>query len=495
MSEIKARSLSQVVNYIKGLIDSQLANKSFWLKVEISNVNFANSGHCYIDFVENKDGNTIAKCSATIWATNIQSVKTELGSDFNNILKKGGEILCLVEVNFSQVHGLALNIFRVDKYFALGELERRKQETLNRLTAENLIDKNKVYKLPAVIQRIAVIGSPDTSGHTDFLKQLEKNEYGYKFYIQNFRCQVQGDKAEREIIQRLDELNSSDFDVIVLIRGGGSKLDLEVFNSYEIAKRIALHSKPILTGIGHETDINIVDLVANQYFKTPSALGAFIVSRNHNYEISVLNTYSKVSTFYESYMQRQKHRIQQCVTEFKSRSISYTQLRRGSLHQIGNRVAAIVRDRIAKQKQFQNIAKQIITTTTKASIATKENRLNEISNLLVIQSGQIIRKKEDKIKHFKEIAQLYIKNKITKEKNYLINTGQVIELYHPDNILDRGFSITRIDGKLVDKSMKVKHGDEIEVELIDKVITASVISVNKKESKWKTLLTKVLQKS
>jgi len=495
MSEVQAKSLYQVINYIKTLIDSQLANKSFWLKTEISNINFHNSGHCYLDFVENKDGITIAQCRATIWGTNVQSIRAELGDDFNNILKKGGEVLCLVQVTFNQVFGLSLNILQVDKFFALGELERRKQETIKRLTAENLIDKNKVHTLPIVIQRIAVIGSPGTSGHTDFLKQLEKNEYGYIFEVRNFNCQVQGEKAEREILMRLDELSISSFDAIVLIRGGGSKLDLEVFNSYEIAKKIALHNKPILTGIGHETDISIVDIVANRYFKTPSALGAFIVSRNHHYDIQIQTTYTNVRNIYEVYIQRQRHRIKQCVTEFQATSISYTRLRRGNLHTTGNRIAAIVKEKLSKQKQFHQTAKQVIKASLESKIYTKQNRLNEISTLLSIQSRQIFTSKAESIKHFKELAELYIKNKLANEKNFLANSEQKIELYHPDKILDRGYSITRLSGKLVDKATKLKQQDEIEIELIDRKVIASVISVNIKVSKWKTLLTKVLQKS
>lgn len=495
MPEVKHRTLFQVINYIKTLIDSQLANKSFWLKVEVSNVNFHNSGHCYLDLVENKDGITIAKCNARIWSYNIQSIRNELGSDFNNILKKGGEILCYVEVEFNQVYGLQIIISRVDKYFAIGELERKKQETFKKLEAEKLIEKNKVHRIPIVIQKIAVVGSPGTSGHTDFLKQLQNNEYGYIFDIQNFPCQVQGEKAENEIIQKLDHLNTLQFDVIVLIRGGGSKLDLEVFNSYELAKRIALHNKPILTGIGHETDISIADLVANQYFKTPSALGAFIVSRNHNFEVSVQNTYSKISSIYDSYMQRQNHRIKQCLTEFHSRSTSFTRLRRGNLHTTGNRIAAIIRDKIAKQKQFQHLARQTIHSSTHAKITSKQTRLVEISKLVSLQASRTIKAKEEKIKFYKEIAQLYIRSKLAKENDRLLHNGQFIDTYHPDNVLDRGFSITRRDGKIVDKSMKIKRGDEIEVELIDKIITASVTNVNTKISKWKTLLTKVLQKN
>jgi exodeoxyribonuclease VII large subunit len=346
-----------------------------------------------------------------------------------------------------------------------------------------------------VLQKIAVVGSPGTSGHTDFLKQLEKNEYAYKFNVQNFPCQVQGDKAAKEIIQKLSELSDSHFDVIVVIRGGGSKLDLEVFNSYEIAKTIALHAKPILTGIGHETDISIADIVANQYFKTPSALGAFIVSRNHNYEIGILNSYAKISSFYDSYLQRQKYRVKQCLTEFRTVSVSFTQLRRGELHKTGNRISAIIKDKLAKENQFQRLAKQTIRNSTHSSIHNRKTHLAETTNLISLRTKQAIRIKDDKLKFSRELAQHCVKNRLSKEQNFLINCEQLVRLYHPDNVLERGYTITRLDGKIIEKTEKINEGSKIEVETIDKIMTATVISVRQKVSKWKTLLTKVLQKS
>lgn len=496
MPEVDPRRLSQVINYIKDLIESKLAKKTFWLKVELSNINFHNSGHCYLDLVENLDGITIAQCKGSIWATNLLNIKNELGNDFSNILKKGGEILCKAEVNFHQVHGLSINIIEVDKYFALGELERKMQETLKKLMDEGLLNSNKLHVLPIVVQKIAIIGSVGTSGHTDFLKQLDKNEYGYRYYVENFNCLVQGDKAATEIINQLSALEKSSFDVVVLIRGGGSKLDLEVFNSYDLGKKIALHSKPILTGIGHETDVSIADIVSNQHFKTPSALGAYFVSKTRNFETNILNTFNKIITFHDEFMLRQNHRIRHCATIFKTTSISYTRLRRGDLHMIGNRLIAVVKNKLAKENQFNHLAKQDIKNYSLKSLNFRQNRLDEISKLVPLHSHRMIGSKKDSSKFQCDILQVYLKNNLSKQTNFLNHAELLLASYHPDKVLDRGYSISRKEGKVITISTNLNKGDELEVELIDRKIRTSIISIqNKKQSIWKTLLTKMQLKS
>jgi len=443
MSDLNVRTLSQVVGYIKKLVDDNLAGKSFWLKTEVSHINFHRSGHAYLDLVESKDGKTLAQCRASIWNSNLQHIRMDLGDDLNNILKPGAEILCKAEVNFDQVFGLSINIFEVDKSFVLGELERKKQETIKRLVEEELIGLNKRYILPVVIQHIAIIGSPGTSGHTDFLKQLASNDYKYKFIVKEFPCQVQGIQAEAEIISRLKELNDSRFDVIVLIRGGGSKLDLEVFNSFELAKSIASHSKPILTGIGHETDISVADLVANREFKTPSALGAFIVERAHNFDVKVSTDFLHIKRLYQQFLESQKFRTKNNSDQLHAKAISYTQLKRGQLHAIGNRINTEVRYLLADQHENHKIAKQVITTVTVNNIKLKLSRLKEIQNIFEINSLQILKQKTAQLNHSKELILLSIKDRSRRENDFLQRADNLILVYHPQKTLQRGYSISR----------------------------------------------------
>lgn len=494
MAEVQHRTLFQVVHYLKGLIDSQLANKRFWLKTEISHIG-SKSGHYYLDLVEHKDGKIIAQCSARIWSYSIQYIKQSLGEDFDNILKKGAEILIYVDVRFDEVYGLQLVISDVDKSYALGALEKRKIETYERLKAEGLLEFNKRHKQPIVIQKIAVIGSPGTSGHTDFIKQLKENEFRYLYQVENYPCAVQGEKAEGEIIEQLNKIDHSKYDVVVVVRGGGSKLDLEVFNSYAIAKVIANYPVPVLTGIGHETDTSIADLVANQYYKTPSAVGAYIVAKSREYDVKVQTLYHHIRKNYEHKLEIQKHRIQQGLLSFKTASISYTQLRRGNLHTMGNRIFTEVRTALASEAKYQHSAKQTIDSATQSIFQNKNSRLEEIAQICEVKSKQITETQRRYLSHQAELLNLYAVNVLKKENETLKHTSAIIDLYHPDKTLDRGYAIVRVNGNVIRPGLKLVIGDGIDIELIDRKIKATVISESPKISKWKTLITKVLQKS
>lgn len=494
MAENQHKSLYSVVNYLKGLIDSQLANKRFWMKAEISNIG-TKSGHYYLDLVEHKEGKIIAQCRACIWSYSIPDIKNNLGDDFQNILKKGAEVLIYVDVRFNEVFGLQLVISGVDRSYALGELEKRKRETYERLRNDGLLEVNKQLKLPTVLQKLAVIGSPNTSGHTDLLKQLNGNEFGYRYDVTQFPCSVQGERAEAEIIGQLKKLAKGAFDAVIMVRGGGSKLDLEVFNSFNIAVEIAGLAIPVLTGIGHETDISIVDLTAHQHFKTPSAVGAFIVAKSREYEVRVQNLYNNIRKSYDSLIQIQKHRQQQSLLSFKTSSMSYTQLRRGSLHTAANRIFTIVRSNVASANSFHNKAIQTLDAVCTSSIATRQNRLNEIAAMCEVKSRQHLVSSQRHITHQQELLTLYANGLLKKEGELLRHATEVIGAFHPDSTLARGYAIARSNGKIIDNTIKLSTGDGIEIELVDRKIRAAVISESPKISKWKTLLTKVLQKS
>lgn len=495
MTEKNQKTLYQVINYIKGLVDSNLLHKTFWLKVEISNINFHSSGHCYIDLVENKNGKTIAKCNAVIWSTNLQNISRDLADDFKNILKKGSEILCLAEVKFDTVYGLSIEITDVDKHYSIGELEKRKIETYKRIKKEDLLDRNKIYQLKIVLQKIAVVGSPNTSGHSDFMKELKNNQYGYFYWLKEYPCQVQGDKAELAIISRLEELQHSEYDVIVLIRGGGTKLDLEVFNSYNLAKVIALHNKPILTGIGHDPDISIADLVANQYFKTPSALAGFINSYNHNYENLINNTYKQIDANYKSKIQKYTHTIQQWSIEFRSLSNGYTRLRRGALHTVANRILSEAKEKLSMATQKLSLSKQIIETKTKSTLSSEKQKLSDFVQLYAINTKQISEVNLTKLKHKEELLSLYSKALIKHHSEYLKRSISIVQQYHPNNVLERGYAIARVGNKTLSKNSKLDSSVIIEIELYNRIIKTKFISESQKTNLWKTLLTKMRPKS
>lgn len=459
MSELKTYALASILERVKAIIDEKTNNIRFWIKAEISDIKIHRSGHCYIDLVETKKDQTIAQCKATIWASNLTSIQGTLQSDFQNILKKGNQFLFLGEINFHVVYGFSINILAVDLNFSLGDIEAKKQKTIKRLNAEGIQKNN--HKVPIVIKKIALIGSVGTDGYKDFYKQLLNNQYGYAFEITDFPVSVQGATAIHEICQQLNNLNQLDFDLVVIIRGGGSKLDLDIFNHYEIVRAIALHNLPIHTGIGHENDVNLVDSWASMSHKTPTALGAYIVEMAFVFEGKINYMWLNINKIKDSFLQNYNNKLKLNVQSL-SETISFCQRKRGELHNMVTRINRTSTERINRDNYKLTGANQQLSSSYKSIISAQN---------LAIQTNV-------------KMLDLYTSKQCTDKLSHIENIKAVIENYHPDNILRLGYAIPLHKGKLL-RNQQLIQKDEIEIQLLEKTIVVSYI---KTKPKWKTFL-------
>lgn len=461
------------------------------MRVEISNVKRDRSGHYYLDLIETEDGRIVAKSTARIWNYTVDSLKETLGIDFDAVIKHGSEILCYCKAEFHPVYGLSFIIAKVDVNFNLGELERKKIATIKKLTDENLIQSNKTKKLAVVIQKIALIGSPNTSGYEDFMKQLEVNSFGFAFDIVAFATKVQGDLAVNEMIYHLQSLPFSNFDTAVLLRGGGSKFDLEPFNDYSLAKAITLCPLPVLTGIGHETDFSVADLVAHSSLKTPSALGAFIVEKAAVFENKINYTYLNIKRAYEQKMIQLNKDLKHTFTDFSSLSLQITQLKRGDLNMLTNRIISLVNDDQANALSDLQLAKQIIDTVARKQVGQSLINLQDKKGLLSLFNQQKFKEGLTEITHFKEQLNILSFLKFKNEHQRLVNLEQLALLFDSDLILKKGYAMVRKENEIVTLTTKLNKGDAIEIEFIDRILTAKI----EKEPQWKNLPTKAHQQN
>ena len=475
----KIYSLSTILKGIREHLEDRLRGRYFWLRVEIANINIHTSGHCYLELAETHNGQNIAQCKGVIWKSILGDISNSLSNDFQNILKKGNEILCYVEMEFTEKFGLHINIKDIDITFNLGALEQKKQETIAKLREEGIIDQNKKHILPLVIQKIAVIGSPDTAGITDLIKTLSLNPYQFHFEITTYSCSVQGEKAEAEIILRLQELNASKFDIIALIRGGGSKLDLDLFNSYAIAKEIALHSIPIFTGIGHETDISVADLVANINHKTPSALGSYIVDRAYNFYVRLMATYNNILEYKKHFVEDRKSKLKLTIATFANIAANYTQLRRGELHTTANRISTETRQHLNGEKNKISFANEQIRVNPSAQLTASKSALLHTLELIRVNSSGKIKESLSNFNFTMEYIISYSKNSCAEKLKSISNISQLLISYHPENILNKGYAIPRLKGKLL-LDQVLKPTDELELELKSKTILVSYIKTKEK---------------
>jgi exodeoxyribonuclease VII large subunit len=287
---MEAHSLFELNEYIRRVIALNF-REPIWIKAEANQVNKSRNNF-YLNLVEKEKGqdNIIAEANGVLWARNYFFLKKKLGDVLDQILVDGTEMLIKVKVDFNERYGLKLQIEDIDPAYTFGQTEIRRQEIIERIKKEGLHELNEQYPLPDVIQRIAVLSSETAAGYQDFKNQLANNTYGYDYKIELFNIPVQGTLLESKFIAALSEINDnqSKFDVIVVVRGGGSKLDLSWFDTYPIASSIAKCKLPLFCGIGHDIDFSLVDMVAHTSVKTPTAVADYLIEHNLNFESRVL---------------------------------------------------------------------------------------------------------------------------------------------------------------------------------------------------------------
>ena len=436
--------------------------KSRWVVAEISEIKENFSGHCYLDLVEKdeKSDKLVAKARATIWSSAYRMLKPYFETSTGYDLTAGIKIMVSANVEYHPVYGLSLNIKDIDPSYTLGDVERKRREILSRLEKEGVLDMNKETYLAEVPQKIAVISSKTAAGYEDFLEQLKNNPYGYKFYTKLYPAAMQGDKAESSIIRSLERIfeHESVFDLVVIIRGGGSKSDLASFDSYELAFHVSQFPLPVITGIGHEQDETITDIVAHTRLKTPTAVAEFLVDRLSEFEAR-LDEYSEfLVRSSQSILQEKKMQLQLFRQRISSESRAYIQ-------ELGEQLLKIT-------SAARHTGQKSITDHSRILLRMAEKLKNNARN--------IPHRRRTELAHASQNLQILIRNLLDKERKKLENYMKLQTYAEPAQILKLGFSISRYQGKAVKDASRLKPGDFIETELKKGKIGSKVTDVEKK---------------
>lgn len=289
-----------------------------WVHAEINSISVQRVGHCYIELIE-KDENTgsiIAKSRANIWSNIYKSISSYFLAETGKLLSAGMKVAFCVDVTFHEVYGISLNVVDIDPTYTLGESARKKAQVIKKLEEDGIIDMNKMLSIKPLCKNIAVISAEGAAGYGDFCHQLEHNAYGYKYNLTLFNSIMQGEKAEASILESLDKVleRLSEFDVLVMIRGGGAVSDLDCFDSYNLSASIAQFPLPVLTGIGHTRDVSVVDMVANMPLKTPTAVADFLINHTRSLEEKIDSYIELLSRSVTMLLDKQARKLDQCFT-------------------------------------------------------------------------------------------------------------------------------------------------------------------------------------
>ena len=386
---------------------------AYWVQAEISSISPSSQGHCYLELVQ-KDatGRTfLAKAKANIWRGTWIRLKPYFEAETGESLKVGMKVLLQVTVTFHEVYGYSLVAQDIDPTYTMGDMARRRKEILEQLTKDGVIGLNHELEIPALPNRIAVISSATAAGWGDFRNQLSGNIYGFRFYVKLFPALMQGDDVERSVIRALDSVAArrDDFDLVVIIRGGGAVSELSCFDSYNLAYNIANFPLPVITGIGHERDDTVADVVAHTKVKTPTAAAEFIVNK-------VFDTASALEE------------LTRRMTDAVSARMSAENMRMERLSQRLPSLFALLRTRQEQYLEKLRIKMQ-----------------NGVRNMLTVQSHKL------------EIM------------------DKTLAAADPVIILKRGYSLTRVEGRVVKGISGLKKGDRLTTSFADGSVESEII--------------------
>lgn len=428
-------SISQLTEQIRLTLEQEL-EPVYWVVGELADFRQAPQGHVYFELVEKQGNQVQAKIRANLWQFTYRSVAAKFQSVTGTTLKNGMKVLAQVAVTYHPVYGLSINVKDIDPSFSLGERARVRQETIDRLTREGLLQLNARFQLPPVVQRIAIISSATAAGYGDFVNQLEQNPFGYKVYHKLYPSLMQGNEAVVSLLSALTKVQEAreklGIEAVVIIRGGGAQLDLDCFDEYRLAAAIANFPLPIFTGIGHERDETITDLVAHTRLKTPTAVAEFLLSGFREFEENLAMLLQRLDRSTRQQLREEETKIQQYALRTKSLS----------------------KNRITLEKE---------------SIRNRMNRIMLSSkNQLKIQTTLL----ENTEKGLQKSANVFLAKQLEK----LENKETLLRQLDPDSIFKRGYSRTELAGKPI-HLVKVKAGDEIHTHTLNQRISSTVTEI------------------
>jgi len=432
-------TLFQLNRIIQTTLDQHL-DGDYWVIAEVGELRVNQKGHCYMELVEKEGQRLKAKLRATIWAYDFYNLNSLFRQVTGRPLNVGMKILARVAVQFHELYGLSLHVRDLDPNFTLGERARLRQQVIDRLKKEDLFDQNRTLQLPLVPQRVGIISSATAAGYGDFMDHLIGNSHGYKFQFQLFDTTMQGEVAVKSLVRSFQKvsLKFDELDLVVLIRGGGSQVDFDCFDSFEVAAAIANCSLPVITGIGHHRDDTIADMVAHSKMKTPTAVAEFLVNG--------MNAFDQQLNYLSDQIKTQANRL---LVDQQTRLL-------GLLKSLGH-------------------SSQNVISGNKYRVKLLEQRLDSGSRSALRESAKQLERYQEQL--MKEPVRL-----LAKEDKKLAHLETALRLADPVEVLKRGYSITYVGDQLLKQQKQLKKGDILTTHSTARTITSTVTEVKNEQT-------------
>ena len=431
----RALSLFELNSLVREAIEEYVTDE-YWVEAELASAH-ESGGHCYMELIQKEDGSNtpIARASARCWRSTWALLKPHFERETGQTLRGGLKVLLQVYPQFHENFGFSWIVTDIDPTYTLGDMARRRQEIIRRLKEEGVFDLNKELELPLFAQHIAVISSDSAAGYGDFCMQLLENKQGFKFAVELFSAVMQGEQVEQTIIAALNEINErrEDFDCVVIIRGGGSTSDLSGFDTLALAENVANFPLPVITGIGHDRDESVLDMVSHTRVKTPTAAAAFLIEH-------LQDVYSLIVEAEED--------VIRCVTD------------------------RLQKERLRIDRLIELLPKQLA-----AFLTAQHARLGRLIELLPRQTAACLTSQRGNLDLLAATMRSVLERRMLQENHRMELLEHRVDAVNPEKLLQRGYSITRSNGRVVRSPEQLKAGDEIETTMekgtIKSVVTKS----------------------
>lgn len=483
MNQYKHLTLYQLCTLIQTTIDSVFSNDYYWITAEILSLQ-VRLGHCYLSLIEkNQEGTEpVVEIKGIIWKNNYERINAKFKNITGFDLKPDIKVLLLVGVRYSPRYGLNLYIYDIQGEYTLGQMYLDRKKTIEELQRLGILENNKKIPLPLVPQRIAILSSLDSKGFEDFITTLKNNKFGYQFYVKLFPVVLQGPNVGPSITRRIAEIHQKyqgQFDVIAILRGGGGNVDLTGFNNLELAKAICLSTIPVITGIGHTTDISVADEVAAIPCQTPTAAASWIINQFFAFE-KFLSSYSQNLAYYtQHYLVEQQQNVEHLTFQLKQVIRSFLDAEAQQTETYSQKIAW---QTIQYLRHEQNWIIETFQTIRHVSSRLFQHHFSRIQQyILTLQHKlqHIFLHENTHLQHVNTLIRTFIKSYLLQQEQWIGHIGKLIEAYNPRNILKKGFTISKQNNKIITTAEQINSSIPLQTIFKDGTVISEIQEINK----------------
>lgn len=430
----------------------------YWVIAEISEMKVNSSGHCYLELIEKDDAGIKAKARAVIWRNKFPLINALFENETGTPLRGDTTILCKAKVEYHEIYGLSLVISDIDPSYTVGEMAIKRQKIIKQLEEDGVINMNKELTFPLLPKRIAIISSSKAAGYTDFVTHINTNTFGYSFSIVLFEAIMQGSETEKSVVAALDEIAavSDNFDVVVIIRGGGSVSDLSWFDNYNIAYYITQFPLPVLTGIGHEKDVSITDMVAFKAAKTPTAVADYLIDSFSKIESLLMESSNDLKMMVSSIIEEKRHAVEMLQTRVLSASKMLIS---------------------TYDKDLSALSLRVITSG-KNYIMKISSNLYRLETSMLSASRYYASSHRVNIDHQLKRLNQSVYNYLAKSLSTVNTLEESLNKLDPERVIARGYTLTSMNGTIITSSSQLKRSDTITTTFRNGAIKSRVIEID-----------------